>query len=146
MKTLVYVVGVAVCGLLSASFAFAQRSQPQEIYKILGISVDGNSLADPGAIIANSGLKLGDEITVPGDQVSQAIRKLWSLRIFEDIQIGIDRKVGQGAYLLITVREFPRYERTDITGNDELSNDDIMKKVNLVRGQVFPLQDASRIR
>ncbi len=146
MKTLAFVVGVAVCGLLSASFAFAQRSQPQELYKILGISVEGNSLADPGAIIANSGLKLGDEITVPGDQVSQAVRKLWSLRIFEDIQISIDRKVGQGAYLLISVKEFPRYERTEITGNDELSNDDITKKVNLVRGQVFPLQDASRIR
>jgi outer membrane protein insertion porin family len=146
MKTFVMGLAVAVCGLLSASSAFAQRSQPQEVYKILGISVEGNSLADPGAVIANSGLKLGDEITVPGDQVTQAIRKLWSLRIFEDIQIGIDRKVGQGVYLVITVKEFPRYERTEINGNDELSNDDILKKVNLVRGQVFPLQDAARIR
>ena len=68
MKKLVCVVGMVVCGLFSASSVFAQRSQPQEIYKILGISVDGNSLADPGAIIANSGLKLGDEITVPGDR------------------------------------------------------------------------------
>jgi outer membrane protein insertion porin family len=146
MKTSVHVLAVAAFALLSASSAVAQRSQPQEVYKILGISVEGNSLADPGAIIANSGLKLGDEISVPGDQVSQAVRKLWSLRIFEDIQIAIDRKVGQGAYLLITVREFPRYERTEITGNDELSNEEIQKKVNLVRGQVFPLQDASRIR
>jgi outer membrane protein insertion porin family len=132
--------------MLLVSPMYGQRTQPQEIYKILGISVEGNALADAGAVIANSGLKLGDEITVPGDQVSQAIRKLWSLRIFEDVQIGIDRKVGQGAYLIITLREFPRYERTEITGNDELSEDDIQKKVNLVRGQVFPLQDVARIR
>jgi len=146
MKTCWYLLAGMVCGMLLVSPMYGQRTQPQEIYKILGISVEGNALADAGAVIANSGLKLGDEITVPGDQVSQAIRKLWSLRIFEDVQIGIDRKVGQGAYLIITLREFPRYERTEITGNDELSQDDIQKKVNLVRGQVFPLQDVARIR
>jgi outer membrane protein insertion porin family len=146
MKTWWYLLAGIVCGMLLVSPMYGQRTQPQEIYKILGISVEGNALADAGAVIANSGLKLGDEITVPGDQVSQAIRKLWSLRIFEDVQIGIDRKVGQGAYLIITLREFPRYERTEITGNDELSEDDIQKKVNLVRGQVFPLQDVARIR
>ncbi len=146
MKTCWCLLAGIVCGMLLVSPMYGQRTQPQEIYKILGISVEGNALADAGAVIANSGLKLGDEITVPGDQVSQAIRKLWSLRIFEDVQIGIDRKVGQGAYLIITLREFPRYERTEITGNDELSQDDIQKKVNLVRGQVFPLQDVARIR
>jgi outer membrane protein insertion porin family len=97
MKKCVSVLAVVSLCLLVTSSLLAQRNQPQEIYKILGISVDGNTLADPAAVIANSGLKVGDEVTVPGDQVSQAIRKLWSLKIFEDIQIGVDRKVGQGA-------------------------------------------------
>jgi len=146
MMKCVRVLAAAFLGLVVTSSLLAQRSQPQEVYKILGLSVEGNTLADPAAIIANSGLKVGDEFTLPGDQISQAVRKLWSLRIFQDIQISIDRKIGQGAYLLIAVKEFPRFDHAEIRGNDDLSKDDILKKVNLVRGQVFPLQDVVRIK
>src|SRR5512133_837608 len=105
------------CLLLLAGFVLfafspliAQRQQPQEVLKILGISIEGNTLADPAAVIANSGLKVGDEITIPGDQVAQAIRKLWLLNIFSDVQIEIDRKVGNGVYLVYKVTELPRYD------------------------------------
>jgi len=132
--------------LVSAPCALAQRSQPQEAFKILGISVEGNTLSDPAAIIANSGLKIGDEILVPGDQTAQAIRKLWSIKLFEDVQIRIDRKLGNGVFLLIVVKELPRFERMVFEGRDEISEDDIMKKVGLVRGQVFPPQESVRIK
>jgi outer membrane protein insertion porin family len=133
--------------LFSVSSLVAQQpSRPQEVYKILGISVEGNTLADPAAIIANTGLKIGDEIVMPGDQVAQAVRKLWALKLFEDIQIAIDRKLGNGIYLLIRVRELPRYERTEIAGNDEVSKDDIMKKISLVRGQVLAPQELMKIQ
>jgi outer membrane protein insertion porin family len=144
-------VGLAamLLGLVALSPLHAQRpqqpQQPQEVFKVLGISVEGNALADPAAIIANSGLRVGDDITVPGDQISQAIRKLWSLRIFDDIQVAIDRKMGTGVYLVIRVKEFPRFERAEIRGADEISNDDILKKINLVRGQVFAPQEIYRI-
>lgn len=139
---------VAIVGLclLNTSLLLAQRSQPQEIYKILGISVEGNVLSDAGAIIANTGLKAGDEFVLPGDQIGQAIRRLWALRIFEDIQIAVDRKVGNGVYLKIVVKELPRYERTEINGNDEVDTDDIVKKISLVRGQVLPPATVTKIR
>ena len=38
--------------------------EPSSLMQILGISVEGNTLADPVAIIANSGLRVGDEIFV----------------------------------------------------------------------------------
>ena len=146
MKKLLCVLVASGLALCTSSHVFAQRSQPQEVYKILGISVEGNVLADPAAIIANSGLRVGDEITVPGDQVAQAVRKLWALKIFEDIQINVDRKINDGIYALIMVKELPRYERTEIEGRDEISQDDIMKKVALVRGQVLPPQELVKIK
>ena len=63
----------------------AQESQKS--YKILGISVEGNKSADAATIVANSGLKVGNEIQIPGDQTLNAIRQLWSLNIFSDVQI-----------------------------------------------------------
>ena len=138
---------VAIVVVFSPSHLFAQRSsQPQEIYKILGISVEGNSLAEPSAIIANTGLKIGDNITMPGDQIGQAIKKLWLLKIFSDVQIAIDRKVGDGVFLVVRVQELPRYEEAKISGNDEISSDDIMKKISLVRGQVLAPQDMNKIQ
>ncbi len=143
MKRVLAVVG---SGLVITSFLFAQRTQPQEVYKILGISVEGNTLADPVAVIANSGLRVEDEITVPGDQIAQAVRKLWSLKIFEDVQVAIDQRLGDGVYLVIKVRELPRFERADIRGNDEISTSDIEKKIPLVKGQVLAPQEVVRIR
>jgi outer membrane protein insertion porin family len=145
-RAVIVLVACVVLGFAPAAFAQQRSATPQEVYKILGISVEGNQFADPAAVIANSGLKVGDEITVPGDQVAQAVRRLWGLRLFEDVQVAVDKKVGNGVYLLITVKELPRFERIEFTGRKEISEDDINKKVNLVRGQIFAPQEAVRIR
>jgi outer membrane protein insertion porin family len=132
--------------LVAVSSVLAQRGQKPQVCKILGISVEGNTLADPAAIIANSGLRVGDELVVGGDQTAQAIRKLWSLRIFDDIQIAIDRTLGDGIYLAIKVTELQRFDRMELHGNDEVSTSDIEKKINLVRGQIFPQNETTKIR
>ena len=147
MNRRVLLVGMVVAFSLSGTpHLLAQRSPAQEVYKILGISVEGNTLADPAAIITNSGLKAGDELVVPGDQTAQAVRKLWALKLFEDVRIEVDRKVGEGIYLLIRVKEYPRYERTETIGNDNIDTDDIMKKITFVRGQVVSPTDLVKIR
>ncbi len=128
--------------IFSSSILFAQQ---QEVYKILGISVEGNVVAQPAAIIANSGLKVGDEISftrvgniiVAGDKIRNAIKQLWALRIFKNVSIEIENQVGDGVYLLIRVEEYPRLDDIVIEGNKALSTKDIKNKINLVRGQVI---------
>jgi len=136
---------VAACVLCSPLGA-QQKPSPQQVYKILGISVEGNAMADPAAIIANAGLKVGDEIAVPGDQVGQAIKRLWGLKLFEDIRVSVDRQVNNGVYLLITVKELPRYDHVEFVGRNEESEDDINKKIALVKGQVFAPDEPIRIQ
>jgi outer membrane protein insertion porin family len=91
-------------------------------------------------------LKVGEDMLIPSDQVGQAVRKLWLLKIFDDVQIAIDRKVGNGIFLIIKVRELPRYDHTEITGRDDVSESDIEKKIPLVRGQVVQPQDLTKIK
>jgi len=84
----------------------------KENYKILGITVEGNTTADASTIIANSGLKVGDEIEIPGDQTLNAIRRLWKLGLFtSDIKIEVEKKVQNGVFLVIKVNEYPRIEK-----------------------------------
>lgn len=132
-----------VCCIPALATLHAQ--QRPEVYKILGISVEGQRSADPAAIIANTGLKVGDELTIPGDQTRTAIERLHGLRLFDDVQIFIENRTPEGVYLLIRVTENSRLDRIEITGNDELSEDDITKKINLVKGQIVTRQDLSTI-
>lgn len=134
---------ILVFSLLLPLALFAQ--QKSEVYKILGIAVDGLTGADPASIIANTGLKTGDEIAIPGDQTRGAILRLYQLRLFDDVQFLIANRTQEGIYLLIKVKENPRLEDIVIVGNDQLSEDDIRAKINMVKGQVVTKQDLATI-
>ena len=114
-------------------------------YKILGITVEGNKSADESTIIANSGLKVGGEIKV-GDNSASAIKQIEALNIFSDVQILIEKQVGDGVFLLIKVKEYPRFEKAVLSGNDELSDSKLNDKINFVRGQILKPQDVARLR
>lgn len=108
--------------------------------------MEGNKSTDATTIIANSGLKVGSEIQVPGDQTLNAIRQLWTLNIFSDIQVLIEREITEGVFLVIKVQEYPRLERVVIEGNDEIDTDDIEKKVTFLRGTVISPQAVSNLK
>src|ERR1041385_7478027 len=121
-KTLRHLLSFLIGLIFIYQIGYGQQTKT-EAYKILGISVEGANAqtgTDPGAIIANSGLKTGDEITVPGDQIRQAIQRLWALRIFSDIQVLIENKVEDGVYLLIKVAEYTPFARVEHKGPDDV--------------------------
>ena len=134
---------LAACFVVSVGVG--QMQQKQDIYKILGISVEGQHAGDPASIIANTGLQVGAEITIPSEQTRQAIRRLFNLRLFSDVQIYIARREEKGIYLLIKVKENQRMDHVQISGNDDLSEGDITKKINLVKGQIVTSEDLAEV-
>ena len=121
------------------------NAQLQQVnYKILGISVEGNQTADATTIIANSGLNVGDEIEIPGDETGNAIKRLWALNIFSDVKLEVDKKVGDGIFLVIKVKENSRIEKVLFNGNDEIDDDALDEKVSFIRSQILKPQDIYR--
>lgn len=114
--------------------------------QILGITVEGNTSADANTIIANSGLRVGDEIQPGSDATNKAIRRLWKLGIFEDVQVIVEKKIENGVFLLIKVVEFPRVEKVFVEGEDEIDEDDILKEINLIPGQTLKAQDVFKYK
>jgi outer membrane protein insertion porin family len=131
--------------IISTGLVLGQQQAKPEVYKILGISVEGQKSGESSAIIANTGLQVGGEITIPSEQTRLAIQRLHNLRLFDDVQIFIENKVQEGVFLLIKVKENPRLERIDVSGNDELDEDDVLKKINFVKGQIMTPQDLSTV-
>jgi outer membrane protein insertion porin family len=132
--------------LLFSCFTSTILAQQTVTYKVLGISVSGNKSADAATIILNSGLNVGEEIQIPGDQTLNAIRQLWSLNIFADVDIIIDREIAEGIFLLIKVEEYPRLERVIINGNDAIDTDDIEQKITFLRGSILKPQEISKLK
>ncbi|MEG8945948.1 outer membrane protein assembly factor BamA [Rosettibacter firmus] len=139
--TFIYFLLIYFIALSTSTFPQFQKST----YKILGINVTGNKTADAQTIIANTGLKVGDEISIPSDQTNNAIQRLWKLGIFEDIQLIIEKKIDDGIFLQIKIKEYPRLEQFVIKGNDEVSTDKINKEITIVRGQTLKPQEVARI-
>lgn len=131
--------------LILATANYAQLKKKN--YQILGISVLGNKTADASTIIANSGLKVGGEIEIPGDQTLNAIKRLWALGIFKpNIEIVVEKKIDNGVFLQINLEEFPRIEKCIIIGNDEIDEDEIQKKISFTTGQILKSQEIYRVK
>ncbi len=114
-------------------------------YKILSINAEGNKFYDSRIIISNSGLKVGDEIMIPSEATQSAIMNLWNMKLFSDVEINVDKKVGDGAYLVIKVKELPKLDNIKFSGNDEFSDKDLEEKIPLETGQVVTPQTVKDI-
>jgi outer membrane protein insertion porin family len=102
--------------------------------KLLGLSIVGNKTSETGVIKLSSGLNEGMEVSA--EDVQKAVKQLWALGIFSDIRVVLDHQTSEGVFLTVQVKEFPRLERTEISGNKKLKNDEIEKELSLFRGQV----------
>lgn len=114
---------------------FAQDDQIP-LYRVASISVKGNKFYDSKTIVNYSGIKENTEIAIPSDETRDAIKKLWSLGLFSNIALYVDKKFGQDVYLVIQVQELPRVEGIEITGNKKISTSDLKERIGLTVGEV----------
>ena len=108
-------------------------------YIVGGVTVEGNNYFGPDQIIQLTGLQKGLEVTVPGDDMSSIVNRLWLQRYFEDVSISIDR-LGQTpdtAYFKISIVERPRVSRWTFSGVKSGEQKELQERLNLRRGGEF---------
>ncbi len=108
-------------------------SSPKE-YVIKGLDVQGIRYLDTQVLLQISGLSLGDKIVVPGDAITNSIKKLWNHGLFSDVKITADKIVGDNIWLRINLQERPRLADVNFNGVSKSEKDDITKKVLLLKG------------
>ncbi len=108
---------------------------PKE-YKIAGITVSGVKFLDAGALISLSGLRVGEKITVPGEQITSAIRKLWKQGILADIQIDASKIEGENIYLNLELKERPKLTKIAFSGIRKGEHETVRNKVDLIVGRI----------
>ncbi|WP_462317308.1 POTRA domain-containing protein, partial [Marinilabilia sp.] len=111
---------------------------PKE-YVIADIQVTGDLNNDPKILANLSGLKVGQRIQVPGEDISDAIDKYWEYGLFSDVRISADKIDGDQIYLNIYLQERPRLTDINFSGLKKSEIEDISGKISMMRGsQVTP--------
>lgn len=108
-------------------------------YTIGGINLYGAENLEPAIVIGLSGLSVGDVISVPGDEVTSAIKRFWKHGLFEDVSITADSIVGNNIYLGISLRQRPRVSQINFNGVKKSEREDLELKVGIIKGnQITP--------
>lgn len=85
-------------------------------YEIGGIRVSGVKSADDYVVIGYSGLSVGDKIEVPGQEITDAVRRFWKQGLYSKVQINVDKIAGDKIWLEIALRQQPRMSEMRFSG------------------------------
>jgi len=103
-------------------------------YTLGGISVAGNTSFSEQTIITYSGLSKGKEITIPGEEISTAIKKLWNSKLFNDIEVYVTKIEDKIAFLEIRLSDLPQINEVKINGVKKGEQEKVIKENTLTRG------------
>ena len=106
-----------------------------EKYTLAEITVSGNTSFSEQTIIAYSGLRKDQEIMIPGEEISNAIKKLWNSNLFNNIDIYLTKVEGTLAYLEIRLEDLPELNEVRIEGVKK-SKVEALKKENNLKKEV----------
>ena len=93
-----------------------QTAQTGKKYTIRGIEVTGADNYEDYVLIGFSGLSIGQTITVPGDEVTNAIKRFWRQGLFSDVTITLEKVYENDCWLKIALTPRPRIANIEYDG------------------------------
>ena len=127
---------LAILFALSSFFTQAQdlSYEDSKKYTLADIKVVGNTSFSEQTIITFSKLKKGDEILIPGEEISTAIKKLWKTNLFSDIEVYLSKIEDNAAYLEIRLSDLPALNELKIVGVKKSKKEALIKENKLQEG------------
>ena len=123
----------------STSSPIIEYSSSAPKYKIAEIKVTGASNYEDFVLIGFSGLSIGDMVNIPGDAISNAVKRFWKQGLFSDVKI-LANKIQDGkVWLTIALKERPRVSEVNYIGLKKSEKEDLEIRVGITKGnQITP--------
>lgn len=112
-------------------------SERSSLYEIMEITVSGNYYYSDPFIIATSDLNVGENIRIPGPEITEAVKRLHNTGLFSDIKIFKEEVGRDGVNLEIVVEEPPRLEDFTVSGVRRSQRRDLRNAIPLIPGFSF---------
>ena len=104
-----------------------------------GINVSGIEGYEDYMLAGISGLSVGQEIMVPGNEITDAVKRYWRHGLFSDVKISADSIVGDKIYLHVSLAMRPRVSVINYVGLKKSEREDMENKLGLLKGaQITP--------
>ena len=144
-----WVIGLSfIISPLSFSTLFAQEKivNPDITYAgmprectIAGIAVSGVEGYEDYVLTGVSGLSVGQAISVPGNEITEAVKRYWRNGLFSQVIISADSLIGDKIYLHIHLAVRPRVTDINYIGLKKSEREDMEQKLGLLKGnQITP--------
>ena len=135
------------CFLLLSGSVWAQQSgsdvmvdynNPKK-YIVGGVKLEGNEHFSQEQILQLAGLQKGMEVTVPSEDVTNIVKRLWGQRFFDDVSVVIDSiaPTRDTAFFKIAIIERPRVSRWTFSGVKSGEEKELLERLNFRRGGEF---------
>ena len=105
-------------------------------YILADVNVTGKISFNKQTVVTFAGLEKGQEIVVPGEEISNAIKKLGKLGLFSDIDFYVNKIVNDSIYLELAIVELPKLNEVKFKGVKKNKIEDLIKENSLTKGKV----------
>lgn len=130
---------------LQSTPVYAQDAKPEiyyaspKAYRIAEIDVTGVDNYEDYVLIGLSGLQVGQTIKVPGDEITEALKRLWRHGLFSDVKILANKIEGSQIWLEIQLAPRPRISQINYVGFKKADREELETRIGLIVGnQITP--------
>ena len=141
---IILMLAIALAGL-TKGYAQENTKKPIIMYgqprtvEIGGMKVVGVSNIEDYALLSISGLSIGQQIKLPGDDITNAVKRYWRHGLFSSVKIEADSIVDDKVYLKIILAMRPRVSELNFEGIKKSEREDLEQKIGLIKGsQINP--------
>ena len=107
--------------------------------EIGGITVEGVEGYEDYVLTGLSGLQVGQQIEIPGQAITDAVKRYWRHGLFSKVAITADSLIGSKIYLCVHLATRPRVSTINYTGLKKSEREDMDNKLGIMRGaQITP--------
>ena len=123
--------------LMIGAFSYSQTKDfvKGKTYELDSLTVSGIKTFNEQTVISYSGLRKGQKIKVPGEEVSSVINKLWGLELFSNINVFVTNVENNKISLDIEIEELPTLTDVKINGLKKGSTETLIKDTELTKGK-----------
>lgn len=108
-------------------------SRTPHTYYIANVAIDGIKNYDEYLLLGLSGLVVGQPITIPGEEITNVVKRYWRNGLFSHVAVSVDSLVNDSVYLHIQLAQRPRISQINYNGVKKGERDDLQEKLGLIK-------------
>ena len=105
-------------------------------YILADVAIVGKLSFNTQTVVTFAGLEKGQEVTIPGEEISNAIKKIGKLGLFDEISFYVNRIQNDSIYLDLNIEELPKLNEVKFIGVKKSKTEGLIKDTDLTKGKV----------